>query len=263
MICKNCGKEMKNGDVFCRECGAKTESNNTVQSSKINLNNVMDVMKTSANKINLNGVVSFVKASKARSILIAVFAVLIIIVIACALGGSRNVIESDNYNGMSFNYDLSEWCDSFNKAIKEVDSEFDTEIDLNINTSSFKLDNTDCDPTDANVVRYYYENSKSNVDFAISLYVDTDTEKVCKCDITNTPVNGDDLTLFEHFCLIPAVMATSNIDYDTACSTMKDVFSSDNCLLYNDNIYYQFGSTSTYDITSIQAVSQEVYDEKY
>ncbi len=88
-------------------------------------------------------------------------------------------------------------------------------------------------------------------------------KKVCKCDIVNAPVSGDDLTLFEHFCLIPAVMATSHINYDTACSIMGDVFLSDNHTYYSNNICYQFGSTSTYDITSIQTVSQEAYDEKY
>lgn len=262
MFCKNCGKEIKDGAAFCSECGTKAESNAFAQANQIDVGAFQSAMA------NSRGSVAVKKKSKGKFILIGVFAVLIIIVIACAMGDNENaiVIEADNYNGMSFNYDLSEWCDSFNEAINEVNNEYDVEIDLDINTSSFKLDNTDADPTDANVVRYYYEDSKNNNDFAISLYIDTDTEKVCKCEIVNAPVNGDDLTSFEHFCLIPAVMATSHIDYDTACSTLKNLFSSEagnHCQYYNNNICYQFGSTSTYDVTNIQPVSQEVYDEKY
>ena len=260
MFCKDCGKEMKDGTTLCPECGTKTESSNVKQVS-----NEMPVSDTNMS------VIAPEMSKKKYPLKLVIGAIItailiIIIVIACAVGGddSENLtIVADNYNGMSFNYDVSEWCDNFNEAIKEVSEEYDIKIDLNINTSSFKLDNTDSDPTDANVVRYYYENSKNNTDFAISLHVDTDTEKVCKCDIVNAPVSGDDLTLFEHFCLIPAVMATSHINYDTACSIMGDVFLSDNHTYYSNNICYQFGSTSTYDITSIQTVSQEAYDEKY
>ncbi len=262
MFCKNCGKEIKEGSAFCPECGAKAESNASVQANQIDIGAFQSAMA------NSRGSVAVKKKSKGKFILIGVFAVLIIIVIACAMGDNENaiVIEADNFNGMSFNYDLSEWCDRFNESLKKVDNEFGTETNIKIKSTSFQLDNTDYDTTDANVVRYYYENSKSNYDFAISLYVDTDTEKVCKCEIVNALVNGDDLTLFEHFCLIPAVMATSHIDYDTARSTLKNLFSSEagnHCKYYNNNICYQFGSTSTYDITNIQPVSQEVYDEKY
>lgn len=211
MFCKDCGKEMKDGTTLCPECGTKTESSNVKQVS-----NEMPVSDTNMS------VIAPEMSKKKYPLKLVIGAIItailiIIIVIACAVGGddSENLtIEADNYNGMSFNYDVSEWCDNFNEAIKEVSEEYDIKIDLNINTSSFKLDNTDSDPTDANVVRYYYENSKNNTDFAISLHVDTDTE-------------------------------------------------SDNHTYYSNNICYQFGSTSTYDITSIQTVSQEAYDEKY
>lgn len=259
MFCKNCGKEMKDSAAFCPECGAKAEPNAVAQEKKIDAGAFQSAMA------NSGGTVAVKKKSKTKWLVIGII-VLVIIVIACAVGGDSNdnVIESDNYNGMSFNYTLSEWCDRFNESLKKVDNEFETETNIKIKSTSFQLDNTDYDTTDANVVRYYYEgNYKNENDFAISLYVDTDTEKVCKCDIVNVPFNGDDLTMFVHFCLIPAVMATSHIDYDTACSIMGDVFSSDNHTYYSNNICYQFGSTSTYDTTSIQTVSQEVYDERY
>ncbi len=251
MFCKNCGKEMKDGATFCIECGTKV--NETVPTESNTTPNTTVVTK---------------KMSKGKIVLIAVFAVLIIIVIACAFTGDESedlTIEADNYNGMSFNYDISEWCNSFNEAISEVDEEFETETDIKLKSSSFKLDSTDYDTTDANVVRYYYSgNLKKDDDFAISLYVDSDTDKVCKCEINYIQYTGDDLSLLIYYNILPCIMATADTDFDSARSILNDkVLKSKNYTYYNDNICYQYGATSQLDCVAIQAVSQEIYDEKY
>lgn len=69
MFCKNCGKELKDGATFCTECG--TRVNETVPTEGNTMPNTTVVTK---------------KMTKGKMVLIAVFAVLIIIVIACAVG---------------------------------------------------------------------------------------------------------------------------------------------------------------------------------
>lgn len=250
MVCKNCGKEMEDGAAFCGGCGAKTT----------------EAMSMEINTTTPDSTVTAKKLSKGQVVLICVFAVLIIIVIACAAGGSGgNVIEADNYNGMSFNYGVSEWCERFNDAISKVDEEFETETDIHFTSSLFKLDDNDYDTTDANVVKYYYEgNYMKKDDFAISLYVDSDTEKICKCEVVYAPYTGDDLTMLLCYTIVPSIMATTDTDFDTARSVFIDeVLKSDNYTYYDSNICYQYGAAGSYDYVAVQAVSPEVYDEKY
>lgn len=91
MFCQNCGKEIKDSSTFCSECGAKVELNETVQANQI------DVGALQSNTTN-TGVTTLVrKMSKGKIILIAVFAILIIIVIACVVGGE----SSDSNSGKS------------------------------------------------------------------------------------------------------------------------------------------------------------------
>ena len=125
MFCKDCGKEMKDGTTLCPECGTKTESSNVKQVS-----NEMPVSDTNMS------VIAPEMSKKKYPLKLVIGAIItailiIIIVIACAVGGddSENLtIEADNYNGMSFNYDVSEWCDNFNEAIKEVSEEYDLSL---------------------------------------------------------------------------------------------------------------------------------------
>ena len=258
MFCKNCGKEIKYGDAFCRECGTKNEQGATEVNAQIDTTAFQSAMSNSSGTA-----VAVKKKSKGKFIIIGVFVVLIIIVIACAIGGNNcTTIEADNYNGMSFDYDISEWCDNFNSALKEVSDEFETDCNIKLTKSSFELDETDYDTTSANVVRYYYNSN----DFALSLYVDTDTKKVCKCSVVSEQLAGVDLTMFITFSTVPAIMATTHVDYDTALSIFREkvVSSSETSYTYyNDNIFYQFSSNNNYDIFEIQAVSQEIYDKKY
>ena len=81
MFCKNCGKELKNGAAFCHECGAKVELNETVHTNPIKATVSQLAMA------NSGGTTAVKKMSKGKIILIAVFAFLFIIVIACAFGG--------------------------------------------------------------------------------------------------------------------------------------------------------------------------------
>ena len=93
MFCKNCGKEMKDGDMFCRECGEKNESlsaqNNAVSDSN-------------------GGGVTVKKMSKSKLIIIAAFVILIIIVIACAISGNSGSDNKKNVNVEELFYSSSE-----------------------------------------------------------------------------------------------------------------------------------------------------------
>ncbi len=254
MFCKNCGKEMQDGSAFCPECGTKAESNDTVQANPIGAGAFQTAIASSG------GTVAVKKKSKAKWIVIGVFAVLIIIVIACAVGGddSENLtIKADNYNGLSFNYDVSEWCDSFNDSLKVVGDEYETEMNIQLTPKSFELDDTDYDSTDAYVVRYYHEEEN----FVISLYVDNDSNKLCKCSILWEPsVTGTDLTMVQIFGVVPSIMATSNIDYETSLSILQTY---NDKSYYNDNILYQGGTINNYPAFEIQAISQETFEGQY
>lgn len=81
MFCKNCGKEMKDGTSFCAECGTK----------------VNEIVPTESNTTpNTTAVTK--KMSKGKMVLIAVFAILIIIVIACAVGSGDSSSPFGEYS---------------------------------------------------------------------------------------------------------------------------------------------------------------------
>lgn len=84
MFCQKCGKEMQEGSAFCAECGAEVKSNPVAQEKAIDAGAFQSAMA------NSGGTVSVKKKSKGKFILIGVFAVLIIIVIACAMGGDSS-----------------------------------------------------------------------------------------------------------------------------------------------------------------------------
>ena len=107
MICKNCGKEVKDGANFCPSCGAKTEN------------------QIAAN-IEVGSATAETAKKKYPTKLVIGAIIVVVIVIIGILGSSDEdseslTVKSDNYNGMSFNYDVSEWCTRFNEAIDEVD----------------------------------------------------------------------------------------------------------------------------------------------
>lgn len=73
MFCKNCGKEIKNGDDFCRECGTKTE--------EVSVNNANAIAVTAETPK---------KKYPAKLVIGAIIAVIVIIVIACSVGGTAS-----------------------------------------------------------------------------------------------------------------------------------------------------------------------------
>ena len=81
MFCKDCGKEMKDGTTLCPECGTKTESSNVKQVS-----NEMPVSDTNMS------VIAPEMSKKKYPLKLVIGAIItailiIIIVIACAVGG--------------------------------------------------------------------------------------------------------------------------------------------------------------------------------
>lgn len=89
MICKNCGKEIKDGAAFCSSCGAKTE-----ESTVTNVDTATAVAETK-------------KKYPTKLVIGAIVAVIVIIVIVIAAsGGGDSHTEKNNTN-----VDLSEKYD--------------------------------------------------------------------------------------------------------------------------------------------------------
>ncbi len=105
MICKNCGKEMKDGATFCPSCGAKTE------------------------EVSVNATVVTADAPKkkypTKLVICAIIAVIVIIVIAIAASGGDdsdsdskgNVFKSNSQSGASFNCTIDDVISGYNKNI--------------------------------------------------------------------------------------------------------------------------------------------------
>lgn len=262
MICKNCNKEMGNNAAFCPECGAKAENVESIQTNQINPNAFQSAM------MNSDSIV-VKKKYPTKLVVIIVIIALIVIVGLSIVGGifGGNVIEADNYNGMCFDYGISEWCDSFNEAMGQIEDEIGID-GITLKESSFQLDETDYDPTDACIVRYVYSGCyQLDDDFAISLYVDTETDTISKCEVVYYNYTGDDLSEVILISQFPSLMATAGItEIDEARSIVSDDMSqSSNHSFYDTDtcILYQVGGTAEYSQFSIQAVSQDVYEEKY
>lgn len=113
MFCKNCGKELKKGAAFCHECGAKVEINETVQANPIESNVSQPTMA------NNSIVTSIKKISKEKLILIIAIPIWIIIIIACAMGGDSDVIESNSESGASFNCTMEDVIKRYNDNVEE------------------------------------------------------------------------------------------------------------------------------------------------
>lgn len=250
MFCTNCGKEIIGGAAFCTSCGTKVE--------EIPVKNTNTAVAAETAK----------KKYPTKLVICSILTAVVLVIIALAFGGKGsdgNVIEADNYNGMCFNYDLEEWTRRFNSAMEIIEDNIDVD-DIKLKESSFELDNSDYDPTNAKIVRYVYTGSfVTNNDFAISLYVDVETEKISKCDIVYYTNTGGDLTTLLFSTVVPSLMATSNItDINEARSIISNTTSNTGDFYDKDtNTYYQLGENGDYTQFSIQPVSTEVYNDKY
>ena len=90
MFCKNCGKEMKDGSAFCAECGTMTESSNVKQVSS-----EMPVSNTNTSVISPEMTKKKYPVKLLIGAIITAF-VIIIIVIACAVGDDDSETGVDN-----------------------------------------------------------------------------------------------------------------------------------------------------------------------
>jgi len=46
MYCKNCGKTLNQGEMFCPDCGVKVENKNINNSNNISQNNIYNLLNT-------------------------------------------------------------------------------------------------------------------------------------------------------------------------------------------------------------------------
>lgn len=109
MICKNCGKEVKENDLFCIECGTKIE--NTAVNSPMTTP-LQTTIKTA------NSTVAVKKKYPGKLVIICIAFVFFIIFLAII--GSSDVIESNSESGASFIYTMEEVIERYNDNIDEV-----------------------------------------------------------------------------------------------------------------------------------------------
>ena len=124
MICKNCGKEIKEGSAFCPECGAKAESNASAQANQIDVGAFQSAMTNSGETVAVK------KKSKKKWLVIGII-VLVIIVIACAVGGSNEnnkgtsgnsvIVENDDCQlGATYDMTPEQYIKRYNAALTEL-----------------------------------------------------------------------------------------------------------------------------------------------
>ncbi len=107
MFCKNCGKELKEGTLFCSGCGTKIElssdmKNNSKLSDSLEVHNIQqNLMPT--DQINKDGQESSKKNSKGCFAIITFIAVVIFIIVklvSCSADSSYEIGESAELNGL-------------------------------------------------------------------------------------------------------------------------------------------------------------------
>ena len=92
------------------------------------------------------------------------------------------------------------------------------------------------------------------------MYVDTATEKIVKCDIVFSQYEGQELTYLLLNTVVPSVMSTSDVNFETARTIAGEKTTrSSNGSYFDDNICYNWEIQGNYNIFKIQAMSKEIY----
>ena len=106
MICKNCGKEVKENDLFCIECGTKIE--NTAVNSPMTT-----PLQTPVG--NSDNAVAVKKKYPTKLLVI----ILAFVFFALTVISSSDVIESNSESGASFNCTMEDVIERYNDNIDE------------------------------------------------------------------------------------------------------------------------------------------------
>ena len=92
MFCRKCGKEMKPNEKFCPSCGAKVETEETVQAGSP----IQNAPQSVAVDSNGTGVVK--KKPKRKVVLIAAAVIVVVIVLICAVTGGSSSSPFGKYS---------------------------------------------------------------------------------------------------------------------------------------------------------------------
>lgn len=221
MFCKNCGKELKDGALFCGGCGAKMETNpQPERAAEIPQPPPMPEYTSSAPAQNTevkNTAPAFLKWG-----ILAVFAVIIIVV------GALVVNKIINKNKFSVDYVKSCYLYYFSKdtTIGEIFSDYSYFSD--ISWDEFKGEKDDGEKVD--VVEFNAE-----IDM---LYITSDDEEYVTEDITFQFYHNDDMGEDESEIYGIFIDDTISLDdYD-----IEDIL---DCI-YNDEMFYFVASDYIY-----------------
>jgi len=213
MICKNCGKEVKNEAAFCLSCGAKTE-----KSTVINVDTATAATEKTKKKYTTKFVVGAL-----------IFVVLIIVIAVIGSIGDDDVSSSKDYIFKS----NSQSGASFDCTIDDVISGYNKNIDKHLTNGGddFKLD-----------IGYFikkngkYFMSSSNNAYSITIFIDeNDYVYGVEYDVDNSLLMSDEYSDL-NFILIRGLFNSVEPDksYDEISEILGDTI--DNGVLQKDNV---------------------------
>ena len=117
MICKNCGKEVRENDMFCTECGTKIEQADNIQTNKIDQN---VVQSTTIN----SGSVAVKKKYPTKLVVIIVIIALIGIVVLSIASGDSVIIENEECQlGATYTFTPEEFIERYNSTIELMEGD--------------------------------------------------------------------------------------------------------------------------------------------
>lgn len=210
MICKNCGKEMKNGAAFCSSCGAKTE--------EVPINATAVTADTPKKKYPTKLVIGAIIAA----------ILIIIIAIAASVGDDSdsnskgNVFKSNSQSGASFNCTIDDVISGYNKNIdKHLTNGGE---DYKLNKGYFSKENG----------KYFL--SSSNNAYSITVFIDDDEYVYgVEYDVDNSLLMSDEYSDLI-FVLVRGLYNSvePNKNYDEISEILGDAIN--NGVLQKDNV---------------------------
>lgn len=184
------------------------------------------------------------------------------------------VIPSDNFYEMRFNLSIPEFCNNYNKAIKEICSQYTDESFNNvllISEDTFTKSSINNSQTGLEIYLATFNfKIDANYNETIAIHVEPNTKNIVAVAVMSdytSYINKNDFKTFITKCIIPSTIRGINKDMTTseAENLMKRVSESRKLFYFKDNICCQLSNnktSSTFDFM-IAALSDKMYNKLF